>query len=105
MKTVTVNKVNFSEIFHYAEKEYGIGWNPCNDLFFKEGVLTYRNVDTIYFDERVLDCFYPQDITKEDFAKLTKEEILEFKGNKLAWCIIGKFMLDNNVDEIEVDNN
>jgi hypothetical protein len=25
---------NFAEIFNYAEKQYGINWNPCNDVFF-----------------------------------------------------------------------
>jgi len=105
MKTTVVNKVHFSEIFRYAQEKYGIGWNKCNDLFFKDGVLTYKQTDEVNFHDRILDIFYPQTITKEGFAKLTKEEILEFTNNKLAWCIIGKFMLDNNVDEIEINNS
>ncbi len=33
---IKVHEVDFSEIFGFAEKEYGISWNSANDLFFNK---------------------------------------------------------------------
>jgi hypothetical protein len=44
MKTVTKNVCDFSEVFNFADKKFGVSWNSCNDLFFRTEVLRYQRL-------------------------------------------------------------
>lgn len=85
MKTVTRTEVDFSEIFQFAEKEYGIHWNPCNDLFFNTDIIRYNRNTEIWLDE----------------AKAEFEED-EDTNYKKAHEIIVAFMEKNNLTKMMV---
>lgn len=61
MNKVTRNEADFSELFEFAEKNYGISWNGCNNLFFHSS-LTYQRYND--FDIEELES----DLTDEEFG-------------------------------------
>lgn len=101
MQRKVINETDFSEIFHFAEKEFGIGWNPCNDLFFG-GPLTYQSFDDRELDELIE--YTDEAGSGREIADYSKEEILKMRDNDKAWFILGKFMIANNVKQMRVDN-
>lgn len=89
IKTRTVTECDFSDIFHYAEKKFGIGWNPCNDMFFGYS-LEYKSYNE-YDLEDLLDNIIDQSYEELSFTD---------KG----YYIIHQFMIDNNLKSIRIDN-
>ena len=88
-----VNKVGFAEIFQYAKEKFNIHWNPANDMFFRTEILTFRSMDDIelwYLEERL------QKHGEEEFDKLPL--------NLKAFYILRQFMIDNDVEELQIDN-
>lgn len=84
MKKVSRNECDFSDVFHYAEKEFGIHWNTCNDIFFREELLNYKSYDDLYLDElegNLEDTEYP--ITDENVKKGTEVLISYMKSLKV----------------------
>jgi len=97
----TVKQIEFSEIFHYAEK-YGVGWNEANDLFFNDP-LQYGSVTDLYGgdDWRGYTSFWEGDQKALDF---TVEEVQAMDDTDKARVIIGAFLNENNIKgDIQVD--
>ena len=104
--------VGFSEIFHYAKAKHGIFWNPCNDLFFKEGCIEYKGVTSFYpldmlpdTPEYVYDL--GDDVLRENIMKFTtsNDEVLALIEKReshkrlceIANLIINQFAIDNKL--------
>ena len=96
--------IEFSDIFRYAEKEFGIHWNPCNDLFF-DNVFEYRNLTKIYTIDLICDIEYFLD--KEDYPKpdLPKEIYDTLSARNRGRYILYSFCYANGIKEdFEVDS-
>ena len=85
-----VMRANFSDIFDYAEKEFSIGWNAANDMFFNNS-LNYKSFNE--YDINEITEYFLQDV---GFSELS----VEAQG----YFIIHQFMQDNNIREILIDN-
>ena len=92
-------KTDFCEIFNYAEREFGIGWNPCNDLFFNDNALTYKSYNEYNVDE-ILENF-----AEGEQEIFTKEEIHNMSDTKKTYAIIHHFMVANDIDDIFIGND
>jgi hypothetical protein len=100
----SVKMIEFSDIFLFAEKEYGIHWNTANDLFFRNNVFKYGSVTDIYpCDARAwlkdIDApkgFKSSDIPKERFATLCKSD--QARLILMAYCEKNKIKRDFMVD-------
>ncbi len=51
-KKVSRNEADFSEVFDFAVKEFNVGWNQCNKLFFGT-ILDYQKHND--FELKVLE--------------------------------------------------
>ncbi len=90
-KKVVRNEVDFSDIFSYAEKKFGVGWNPANDMFFGHS-LTYKSHDK-YSQGEPLEHI-PEGVPYEELSTWHK-----------GYYIINQFMIDNDLEDIWIDNN
>jgi len=93
MKSVKRNEVGYSEIFHFAEKKFGVGWNAANNLFWHDGPLNYQRTDDIELGEIEADL------------ENTKIEYPEYKDLIKAYEILIAFMKENNVTEMRVNSD
>jgi hypothetical protein len=80
MTTQTINRVEYSELFKFAEVYYNLSWNESNDLFFNY-VVSY-----------------------ESFAEYTIDEVANhtWKSERaiFAFKILLDFMQQNNINSI-----
>lgn len=94
MKKQTV--VTSAELLHFAEKELGISWNACHDIF-------YQGHETLYSPEssnKTIDI-----IDVEDTIQWSNEnkEHKYYNANKEKTCeILKSFMLAHNLSEMLV---
>jgi hypothetical protein len=96
MKTQTT--VDFSEIFHFAEKApFNVSWNQCNDIFFREEFLTYKGSDEINKKELVEELKY--DKTDTESRYLPSEKYI------LAIKVLIAFMEAHKLEEMLVLND
>ena len=98
----TVKQIDFDEIFHYAERKYGIHWNNANDIFFNS-VLKYGSVTTVYGGD---DCLGYTSMYDEDKNSLdyTVEEVQAMNDNDKGYLIVAAYLSENNIKgEIQVD--
>lgn len=87
------NIVCFSEIFYFAEKEYGVNWNRANDLFFHT-ILDYGKINEFYIKELEYDIdHYKKENNSKDVDSLKAIEI------------IANFMRQNKVKTLVVNNS
>ncbi len=98
-KPPVLYNTDFSEIFNYAERVFGIGWNPCNDLFFNDNALTYKSYNEYNVDE-ILENF-----AEGEQDTFTKEEILNMSDKEKSYAIIHHFMVANDIDDIFIGND
>lgn len=93
-KAYTAIQVPFDDIFYFAEKEYGIGWNPCNDLFFNH-VFDYGQVSSVEYNGR-------------DYSEgaVSLEELDGMSTTQKADAILSHFLFVNGLTSgnIEVDS-
>ncbi len=79
------NTVDFSDVFHFAEREFKVDWNTCNDIFFREEFFTYKGVSGVDLEELKGELIYIED-----------------EKTKLASNIMISFMEKNNLKEVLV---
>lgn len=104
MKKITVTRCAFPEVFAYAEKHFGITWNPCNDLFFKTRVLAYDSLEDIFLEDMYGSIGAPEGVDEAEWFKtLTKDTIDQMSDKHKARVIMAHFMLANNLQHVEVD--
>jgi len=113
MQTITVNRANFSEIFHFAEA-YGVGWNKANDIFFNK-IFTYRTIDSVQLSDLLYNvdeyCLGSSkdgdlDIIEAALKSLSPADIAAFsdENNVRASAICALFMIENGVVDMEVNS-
>ena len=97
-----VTTVDFSDIFAYAEKEFGIGWNAASDVFFNNA-LTYQSYD----DFKIGGALGYTDVyaDKKNSWEYSREEILEMSEHDQSYMIIDHFMHDNDLQSMTVLNS
>ena len=100
----SVKQIEFDEIFYFAEKKYGIGWNPCNDIFFGNA-LDYGSVSDFcdwgaYIDPKVFG-----DDKNKKASSFTKEEVLDMSDHDQSYVITAAYLESIGLedDEIQVD--
>jgi len=87
--------VDFDEIFEYAEKQFNIDWNTCNEWFFRDQVLRYKGYNDI-----------DEDIVSEHFYEMREIKFENLTDNNhRAWYIIRQFMIDNKIKSMLVLND
>ena len=93
-------KIDFSEIFAHATKEFGIEWNPCNDLFF-DTALDYKSYNE-YDRHNIMECI---ETDHEEPEQITKCEIDAMENSSKAHAIILHYMLANNIFDVLIKND
>jgi len=114
MKKITINRCDAGEIFRYADKKYGISWNTCNDLFY-HSVINYQKLNHIYLydcvgniEDDVKDCIvnFDRGLHFDEVLGLIRKFPVEFVLSQETYVraniILINFMLDNDVNEMEV---
>lgn len=104
MKTETYVETDHSEIFDWTEENFGISWNPCNDLFFRSGVLTYQEINklcptdflhyTKYFYKKYKDMSM---VSKVKASDITTEDLEAMSNTDKAWTLLFLFCEHHNV--------
>jgi hypothetical protein len=100
-----IKQIDFSDIFIFAEKEYGISWNSCNDLFFNDP-LTYKSVTDFYFEEwQGYTSFWKDESSFEIKAQdFSKEEVLEMDETSKAYTIMAAYCEQLGItDTVQID--
>lgn len=70
--------VGSSEIFNFAkEAPFNLAWNDCNDIFFREEILTYKGTNELDRGQLKYDLKYPSS-EKEILAKKILIAFMEF---------------------------
>jgi hypothetical protein len=82
--------VSFADIFRYAEKNFGMHWNKCNDVFFND-LFRYKGHRIIHVEDMEYEL-EPEEVTD---AGLNEDQLTARKA-------IIAFMKDNNVKEMIV---
>lgn len=90
MKKKEINEVDFSEIFNYATEKFGIGWNPCNDMFFGSS-LKYKS--------------YNEYDLGEPLEWIGDKPYEELSFTNKGYYIINQFMIDNELKSIFIKND
>jgi len=90
MNRKVINEVDFSEIFNYATKNFGIQWNPCNDMFF------HNSLDYKSYNEYSLG---------EPLEYIDDKPYEELSFTEKGYYIINQFMIDNDVKNILIKND
>lgn len=55
MKRTTRNEACFSDVFRFAETEFGHTWNQCCDVFHSSEFFTYKSHDDFELEELEAD--------------------------------------------------
>jgi len=95
-------RITFDALFYYAREQYGIGWNPCNDIFFG-GVLDYGSFNE-YDRYCLIDQFDIEVGTKIDGALIKELYNNNPRNGKIGYMITYNFMIDNKIDDLFIDN-
>jgi len=98
MKTLKV--FDFAAIFKFAEKNYGIGWNPCNDVFFGN-VLEYGKHTTVCPSDWIqyVDMSIPEKSKASDY---TKEETNKMDDVSKSYIIVSAYFESLGITDDEV---
>jgi hypothetical protein len=92
---------DFADIFRFAENEYGIGWNPCNDVFFGNS-LEYGKHSTVYpLDWAGYVSFDDADL-KDKASDYTREEVEKMDDIDKSYVILSAYFESLNIDDDEV---
>ena len=102
MKTCKV--FDFSDIFKFAEHHYGIGWNPCNDVFFNNS-LEYGKHTSVYPADWAAYIGLDDDEIKAKASDYTREEVEKMSNLDKSYIILSAYFESLNItdDEVLVD--
>jgi len=98
MKTLKI--FEFDEIFYYAEKHYGIGWNECNDVFFGNS-LEYGRHSTVYPGDWSAYIDFELEV-KDKASDYTKDEVNAMTDNDKTYVILSAYFESLNIKDGEV---
>lgn len=91
--------VDFSEIFEHAEKQFGVHWNNCCDIFHRGRIIITDDDHNVEFTLEEL-----QNDLKYDAENPTRSSAYS-KDEKLAYEILVDFMKANELSEMYVTND
>jgi len=102
MKTCKI--IDFSDVFKFAEDKYGIGWNPCNDVFFGNS-LEYGKHTSVYPEDWAGYVGLDDDEIKEKASDYTREEVEKMSNCDKSYIILSAYLESINItdDEVLVD--
>ncbi len=105
MRTITKNEADFDELFRFAEKRFGIGWNDCCSLFHRSNVLNYHSHTEFWLCDIIqqTQMYYDkgENVVMPSIEEMSDEEIKSAEHEKdKAYLIIGKFMIEHSVDKV-----
>jgi hypothetical protein len=100
--------VDFSDVFNFAKKEYGIEWNPANKIFFGNA-FEYNEITSVPLLDKVKGYLSIDEISdnlgisKELLEKrfktftnllnfFSKEEILKLPNNEKSYLITAHYL-------------
>ena len=101
MKTLKV--FDFADVFHFAEKHYGIDWNSCNDVFFNNSV-EYGKHSNVYPSDWA--AYIDLELIKKDNASdYTSNEVEAMTDCDKSYVILSAYFESLNIsaDEVLVD--
>lgn len=89
--------IDFSNIFKFAEDEYGIDWNTANDIFFN-GRLEYTKHTSVDMGDwlEYIDLNIEE---KEKAGDYTKEEVLAMSDNDKSYVITGAYLESLEIED------
>jgi hypothetical protein len=91
---------DFSDIFHYAEKHYGISWNECNDVFFNNS-LEYQRHTTVYPND--WKGYVDLEMTlKNKASDYTKDEVKVMTDLDRSYVILSAYFESLGIKDNEV---
>jgi len=96
--------IDFSDIFKFAEKQYGIEWNHANDIFFN-GRLEYTKHTSVDMGDWV-EYINEKTEIKDKAGDYTKEEVLAMDDNDKSYLITAAYLETQDLkdgDEILID--
>ena len=95
---------DFADIFHYADKYYGIGWNSCNDVFFGNS-LEYGRHSTVYPKDWTAYVSFSDVVLKPLASNYTRLEVESMDDSDKSYVILSAYFesLDVPDDEVLVD--
>jgi len=90
--------LDFSDLFKFAEEHYGIGWNPCNDLFFNCN-LDYGKHTSVDVGGWVEYVSFEE--VKDKVSEYTKEEVLAMNDYDKAYVITAIYLESLEIEDGE----
>ena len=96
MKKVIV--IDFDKIFNFAEEEYGIDWNTCNDIFFN-GRFEYSKHNSVDMGDWVEYVGFEK--VKDNAHDYTKEEVLAMDDNDKSYVITAIYLESLDIEDGE----
>lgn len=75
----SVMKLDFSSLFAFAEREFNISWNPCNDLFFGN-CLEYKCATEVYRD------MWQEQCSEDFYLKYENVSITDIPNDVILGC-------------------
>lgn len=101
MPLKNVKMIGFADIFHFAEKEFGVHWNPANDLFFRT-IFNYGSMSQIYTSDLACDISFfddAKDISECKASLVPREEYDKMSQREKAKLIVMLFCEKNNIED------
>ena len=91
----------FSPIFSYAEKYYGIGWNECNDVFFGNS-LEYGRHTTVYPGDWAAYTGFSDVMVKPLASNYTRKEVEAMSVPDRSYVILSAYFEAQGITDGEV---
>ncbi len=90
---------DFSDIFNYATKNYGISWNACNDVFFNNS-LEYQRHTTVY--PKDWTGYVSFESVKDNASDYTVDEVNDMDDLDKSYVVLSAYFESLNINDSEV---
>ena len=97
---ITRKIFDFSDIFFFATKVYGISWNECNDVFFNNSLEYLRHTTVYPADWSGYVSFMKT--SKEKASDYTKEEVKRMSNVDKSYVVLSAYFESLNITDEEV---
>jgi hypothetical protein len=111
-KTITVE--DFTGLFAFAEKEFGVDWNWANELFFNT-ILNYKELTQICIDDLRDQIDDGSEVSSKDWMESFElnnsniDQLMEncnhLRENEIRACVIaGKYLISEGLTSIYINS-
>lgn len=98
----TVKQYDFADIFNWVTDNYGIHWNPCNDIFFHNS-LDYGSVTDWYPGE--WNAYVGFENPKAKAGDYTREELDAMSNQDKSYILLDAYFESLGVTgEVQIDS-